>query len=387
MSRSVSILGATGSVGRQTLDVIAQHASKFQIVALTAGSNVDMLIQQARAFKPKFVAIADEAAYPRLKEALADMPAIAVAGGAKAVVEAACLDTDITVAAIVGVAGLVPVMEAIKRGKTVAFANKETLVAAGNIMMDAVAKYGTTLLPIDSEHNAIFQVLHGHDLKGLRRIVLTASGGPFREWSTERMKKATPEQAVAHPTWSMGQKISVDSATLMNKALEVIEAHHLFALPSAKIDVVIHPQSVVHGMAEYADGSFLAQMGPADMRTPITVCLGWPERIDTSGARMDVMALSKLEFSAPDTVRFPALRLVRQVLADAGLASAILFNTANEVAVAAFLKRTIGFCDILDNIERMLNDSHKPAISTLEDILNFDAQIRETMSETIKNAA
>ncbi|NBX65690.1 MAG: 1-deoxy-D-xylulose-5-phosphate reductoisomerase [Proteobacteria bacterium] len=388
MSRSVTILGSTGSVGRQTLDVIAHHGrEQFSVVALTAGANVDMLIQQARVFKPKFVAIADEAALPRLKEALADLPSIAVAAGKSAVIEAAALDAEITVAGIVGVAGLVPTMAAIKRGRTVAFANKETMVAAGGIMMQAVADAGTTLLPVDSEHNALFQALHGQDAAALRRVVLTASGGPFRDWSRERMSKATPDMACAHPVWAMGPKISVDSATLMNKALEVIEAHHLFALPSEKIDVLIHPQSVVHGMVEYADGSFMAQLGPADMRTPITVCLGWPKRIETSGARLDLATLSRLDFSVPDTARFPALRLVRQVLASGQQADAIAFNAANEVAVDAFLKRSIAFTDILDNVERMLNDGPKPAIISLEDALAHDANIRMRMTDTLKLAA
>lgn len=375
--RSISILGSTGSVGRQTLDVVAQHAKNFQVVALACGRNVDMLIQQARAFKPKFVAIADDASYTKLKQALADMPSVSVAAGDEAVLEAARLDAEVTMAAIVGIAGLLPTMAAIKRGRVVAFASKETLVAAGGLMMEAVQKHGTTFLPVDSEHNAIFQVLHGQDLAAVKRIVLTASGGPFREWSLEKMKRATPEQAIAHPTWAMGQKISVDSATLMNKALEVIEAHHLFAMPSAQIDVVIHPQSVVHGLVEYADGSFLAQMGPADMRTPIAVCLGWPRRIETSGARLDIMALSKLDFAAPDTARFSALRLVREVLAGS-LADSVIFNAANEIAVDAFLKRKIGFTDILDNIERILNDSHKPAINSLDDVMALDAATRTT---------
>lgn len=382
MSRGVCILGSTGSIGRQTLDVIAQHGKDFHVIALTGGGNVETLIQQARVFKPRFVAIADEIHYPALKAGLADMPTIAVAAGADAVIEAASLDADVCVAAIVGVAGLLPVMAAIRRGRTVAFASKETLVAAGNIMMEAVAQSGADLLPVDSEHNAIFQVLHGQDKGGLKRIVLTASGGPFREWSIERMQKATPEQAVVHPTWSMGPKISVDSATLMNKALEVIEAHHLFALPSAQIDVVIHPQSCVHGMAEFLDGSFLAQMGPADMRTPISVCLGWPERISTSGAYMDLANLGKLEFMQPDLLRFPALKLVRDVLAE-GQASSIIFNAANEMAVDAFLKRRIGFSDILDKIARILNDSLKPAITCLDDVLALDADVRARMAQSL----
>lgn len=383
MTRSVSVLGSTGSVGSQTLDVIAHHGPvHFNVVALAAGSNAALLAQQARAFHPRFVAIADMGQYLALKELLADRPDIEIGAGTDAVVEAAAMDAEVTMAAIVGVAGLAATMAAVARGRTVAFASKECLVAAGPIMMQAVAESGATFLPVDSEHNAIFQVLQGQDRQGVSRIVLTASGGPFREWTAEAMKAATPEQAIAHPKWSMGPKISVDSATLMNKALEVIEAHHLFAVPSAQIDVVIHPQSCVHGMVEYADGSFLAQMGPADMRTPITVCLGWPHRIATSGARMDLNTLRQLDFSVPDTTRFPALSLVRSVLAGS-LADSIIFNAANEVAVAAFLARRIGFSDILDCVARMLDDGRKPAIKSLDDVLACDAAGRELAQEFI----
>jgi 1-deoxy-D-xylulose-5-phosphate reductoisomerase len=381
MVRRVTVLGSTGSVGTQTLDVISAHGrDAFVVEALAAGSNVELLAAQARQFMPRFVSIADATKLSALQDLLSDLPSIEVAGGAASIIEAARRDADITMAAIVGVAGLMPTMEAIKRGQTVAFASKECLVAAGSIMMQAVQHYGTNFLPVDSEHNAIFQVLHGQDLTGLKRIVLTASGGPFRDWSAGDIKNATPAQAVNHPTWSMGAKISVDSATLMNKALEVIEAHHLFNLPSEKIDVLIHPQSIVHGMVEYADGSFLAQLGPADMRTPIAVCLGWPERIATSGARLDLARLSQLEFSYPDTIRFPALRLVRDVL-NGTPAHSIIFNTVNEVAVEAFLKGRIKFTDILDNVMRMLDDtSLNTAINTLDDVLAMDAEIRQRMN-------
>ena len=373
MTRSISILGSTGSVGTQTLDVVAHHGEKaFDVVALTAGKNAKLLIEQAKRFKPKFTVIADESQYAVVRDALPD---IRVGAGAAAILEAAGLDTDITMAAIVGVAGLPATMAAIKRGRTVAFASKECLVAAGPIMMDAVAKSGTQFLPVDSEHNAIFQVLHGHDVAAVRRIVLTASGGPFRTFDVGALRAVTPAQAIAHPTWSMGPKISVDSATLMNKALEVIEAHYLFNLPSEKIDVLIHPQSLVHGMVEYADGSFLAQMGPPDMRTPISVCLGWPKRINTAGLRMDLAKLSRLDFDLPDTDRFRALALVRQVLAGK-LADSIAFNAANEVYVGAFLEGKIGFLDILDNVSRIMDDGHRPAIMTLEDVMAFDAEIR-----------
>lgn len=383
MTRSLTVLGSTGSIGRQTLEVAAKHPEKFRITALAAGRNVALLAEQARAFKPKFVAIADETQHAALKNLLPD---VKIGAGAQAVIDAAAMDSDITMAAIVGTAGLRPTMEAIRRGRTVAFASKECLAAAGTIMMDAVKKHGTTLLPVDSEHNAIFQVFEDKNRGGISRIVLTASGGPFRDWSADKIKAATPEQAIAHPTWSMGPKISVDSATLMNKALEVIEAHHLFGMPPEKIDVVLHPQSTVHGMVEYADGSFLAQMGPPDMRTPISVCLGWPERIESPGARMDLQKLAKLDFATPDTVRFPALKLVRDVLKD-GPAASITFNAANEIAVAAFLARQIGFSDILGVIGEMLGACHKPAIKSLDDVLACDDNIRRQTQNALKKAA
>lgn len=387
MTRSVSILGSTGSVGRQTLDVIAQHGPvKFRVAALAAGSNATLLAEQARAFNPSFVAIADEAAYPQLKTLLADCPHIKIGAGEAAVLEAARIDTDVTMAAIVGTAGLLPTMEAIKRGKTVAFASKECLVAAGPIMLKAVKESGASFLPVDSEHNAIFQVLENQNRSVIRRIVITASGGPFREWTVDAMAKATPAQALAHPVWSMGPKISIDSATLMNKALEVIEAHHLFALPSENIDVLMHPQSVVHGMVEYADGSYLAQMGPADMRTPIAVCLGWPQRIAVPGARLDLTQLARLDFHAPDTARFPALRLVRDVLKGAA-ADSIIFNAANEAAVAAFLDGAISYPDIVGMVERLLNDCHKPAINSLDDVIACDEDVRARFLTTLKKAA
>jgi 1-deoxy-D-xylulose-5-phosphate reductoisomerase len=323
------------------------------------------------------VALGDAVLLPALKSRLPDVKVCTV-------LEAAQIDADITMAAIVGTAGLAPTMEAVKRGKTVAFASKECLVAAGNLMMDAVKKYGATFLPVDSEHNAIFQVLNSG--QGVRRIVLTASGGPFREWGAEKIKSATPEQALAHPTWSMGPKISIDSATLMNKALEVIEAHHLFAMPSEKIDVVLHPQSVVHGMVEYDDGSFLAQMGPADMRTPISVCLGWPARIESPGKRMDLDSLSRLDFSQPDSQRFPALKIVRDVLAGSP-ADAIIFNAANEMAVAAFLVKQIPFNGIIETVKRILDTCHKPAIKTLDDVMACDDNVRMTTQTALKKAA
>ncbi|MCB1538976.1 MAG: 1-deoxy-D-xylulose-5-phosphate reductoisomerase [Rhodospirillales bacterium] len=385
MTRSVTVLGSTGSVGRQTLDVVAHHgAERFRVAALAAGSDVDTLAAQARHFRPRFVAVADESRLDALRASLSDLPDIEVAGGREAVMDVARMDADTTMCAIVGTAGLLPTMAAIKRGGCVAFASKECLVAAGPLMMEAVARHGARFLPVDSEHNAIFQVLQKGP--GVRRIVLTASGGPFRTWGAAQIAAATPAQAVNHPTWSMGKKISVDSATLMNKALEVIEAHHLFALPSAQIDVVLHPQSTVHGMVEYADGSFLAQLGPADMRTPIAVCLGWPERIESAGARMDLATLAKLEFEAVDTARFPAMRLVREVLAGSP-ADSIVFNAANEVAVAAFLAGRISFPAIVSCVARMLESCDKPAIKTLDDVAAYDDNVRRATHDALKKAA
>jgi 1-deoxy-D-xylulose-5-phosphate reductoisomerase len=379
MTRSLTILGSTGSIGTQTLNVIAHSsADAFKVDVLTAGSNAELLAAQARRFMPRFVAMADPKYEATLRNLLSDLPSIKIGIGAQAVIEAAQHDSDITVASIVGIAGLVPTMEAIKRGRIVMFANKECLVASGSIMMDCVQRCGTTFLPVDSEHNAIFQVLHGQDKTGVKRIILTASGGPFRAWSYDDMRKATPAQAIAHPKWSMGAKISVDSATLMNKALEVIEAHHLFHLPSTNIDVLVHPQSVVHGMVEYADGSFLAQMGPADMRTPISVCLAWPKRMQSPGARLDIMALSTLDFSVPDITRFPALGLVRDVL-EGTVSDSIVFNTVNEMAVDAFLRQKISFTSILDNITQALDAGHHADIKTLHDVLAFDLHLRQSI--------
>lgn len=386
MSRSVTILGSTGSIGCQTLEIVRHHPMRFKICALAAGSNAALLSEQARVYRPKFVGIADRNVYTELKKNLADLPQIEIGAGEEAINHAAELQADVTVAAIVGVAGLNPTMTAIKRGKSVAFASKECLAAAGSMMMNAVKASHATLLPVDSEHNAIFQVLDSKNTANVRRIVLTASGGPFREWPLDKIRQATPEQALAHPTWKMGPKVSIDSATLMNKALEVIEAHHLFGMQSEKIDVLMHPQSVVHGMVEYNDGSLLAQMGPPDMRTPISVCLDWPNRIETPGTRLDLSRLAHLEFNAPDTTRFPALRLVREVL-KGGPADAIIFNAANEMAVAAFLARQIGFTDIVDIVARMLGDCHKPAIKSLDDVIACDQDVRARFTSMTKKAA
>src|SRR5271170_6841985 len=305
--RRVTILGSTGSVGCQTIDLISRVPEKYEVVALTAHKNVAKLAEQARLLQPELAVIADESRYAALKAALAGTN-IAVAAGAQAVVDAAQTDSDWVMSAIVGAAGLPGTLAAARRGAVIAFANKETLVCAGPLMMKLVAECGARLLPVDSEHNAIWQVFDFERREAISRLILTASGGPFRSAARADMEKVTPEQAVKHPVWSMGAKISVDSATLMNKALEIIEAHFLFHMPGEKIDVLVHPQSVVHSMVEYEDGSVLAQMGTPDMRTPIGYCLAWPERMETPAAKLDFAKLGQLTFKAPDAVKFPALR-------------------------------------------------------------------------------
>jgi len=372
--RRVTILGATGSVGRSTLDLIERDPDGFKIVALTANSDVAGLAELARRVRPEQAVIGDPARYQALKEALADTN-IGVAAGPDAVIETADGSADWTMAAIVGCAGLRPVMRALARGGVVALANKEALVSAGALMTRAAQAGGATLLPVDSEHNAVFQCLQGSRAEDVRRITLTASGGPFRTWSEEAMRAATPEQAVAHPNWSMGAKISVDSATLMNKGLELIEAYHLFPVEPHQLDAVVHPQSTVHSLVEYRDGSVLAQLGPPDMRVPIAYTLAWPGRIQTPCASLDLVALGRLDFEAPDPVRFPALALARRALEAGGAAPAIL-NAANEVAVASFLAREIGFLDIAALVGDVLAAYDPPMPVTIEDVLSVDAEAR-----------
>ena len=370
----MTILGSTGSVGRQTIDLISRAPEKYDVVALTAWKNVAQLAEQAWLLKPELVVIADESQYAALKDALAGTN-IAVAAGAKAVVEAAEADSDWVMSAIVGAAGLPGTFAAAKRGKTIAFANKETLVCAGPLMMKLVADHGAQLLPVDSEHNAIWQVFDFERRESISRLILTASGGPFRTATREAMKAVTPEQAIKHPVWSMGAKISIDSATLMNKALEVIEAHFLFAMPPEKIDVIVHPQSVIHSMVEYEDGSVLAQMGTPDMRTPIGYTLAWPERMATPAAKLDFAKLGQLTFEAPDEVKFPALRFAREAMAKGGTAPAIL-NAANEVAVQAFLDKRIGFLDIEHINEAALGASPIAALTDLDVLQEADQAAR-----------
>ena len=372
--RSISILGATGSIGSSTLDLIRRNPDQWRVVALTANGNAADLARLAREFGAEVAVVADEARLGELREALAGTN-IQAAAGAGALVEAAALGADITVAAIVGCAGLAPTMAAIEQGGTVALANKEALVSAGEVMTAAVARSGATLLPVDSEHNAIFQCLNGNDVADVRWITLTASGGPFRDWTLEQLHAATPAQAVKHPNWDMGAKISVDSATMMNKGLEFIEAYHLFPVGLERLRIIVHPQSVVHSMVEYRDGSTLAQLGPSDMRVPIASALAWPRRMNTPCDPLDLAAIGELTFRAPDEIRFPATRLARQAAQAGGGIPAVL-NAANEVAVAAFLAGRIGFTRISALVEEVLTRYAPPAPTTLAEVIAVDAEAR-----------
>ncbi|WP_370034737.1 1-deoxy-D-xylulose-5-phosphate reductoisomerase [Qipengyuania mesophila] len=381
--RSISILGATGSVGEQTLDLIRRNAGDWKVVALTANSNVAGLAAAAREFGARVAVVADERCLEDLRAALSGS-GIEAAAGRAALCEAAARPVDITVAAIVGCAGLGPVMAAIEQGGTIALANKEALVSAGDVMTAAVARHGATLLPTDSEHNAIFQCLQGGKISDVRSITLTASGGPLR--TVQDLSAVTPAQAVAHPNWDMGAKISVDSATMFNKGLELIEAHHLFPVGLDRIRIVVHPQSVIHSMVEYRDGSTLAQLGPSDMRVPIASCLAWPGRMDTPMAPLDLPAIGELTFFAPDEVRFPATRLAREAAQAGGAAPAVL-NAANEIAVAAFLAGKIAFSRIAVLVERVLEQGELPAAPrTLEEVLRVDEDARRRATRILEPA-
>jgi 1-deoxy-D-xylulose-5-phosphate reductoisomerase len=379
--RRLTVLGSTGSVGSNTVELIARNRDAYEVEALTAGRNVERLAAQAREIQPRFAVIADPAGYEPLKDALAGT-GIGIAAGASAVIEAAERPSDWVMAAIVGAAGLEPTLAAARRGAIVAFANKECLVCAGPLMMDLVSRHGATLLPVDSEHNAIYQVFDFERRDSVRRLILTASGGPFRQAGRDVMAGATPEQAIAHPTWTMGAKISVDSATMMNKGLEIIEAHFLFGLPENRIDVIVHPQSVVHSMVEYVDGSVLAQLGTPDMRIPIAYALGWPKRIETPAQRLDLLRAGTLSFEPPDPDRFPALRLARQSLQYGGAAPTIL-NAANEVAVQGFLERRLGFLDIERVVEETLEALPHIALNDLDDVRHTDADARRHAHDLI----
>jgi len=352
MMRSVTILGATGSVGASTVDLIKRERARFRVEAVTADSKAAELAQVARDVGARLAVVADPAAYADLKQALSGS-GIEAAAGADALDEAAGRPADWVMAAISGAVGLKPTMAAIERGATVALANKECLVCAGSLFMRRAAATGATVLPVDSEHNAIFQALGAGRREDVRRIILTASGGPFRTWTQAQIRSATIEQALRHPNWSMGPKISIDSATMMNKGLELIEAYHLFALKADEIDILVHPQSVVHGLVEFRDGSVVAQLGAPDMRIPIAHCLAWPQRIDGPAARLDLARVRELTFEAPDTARFPALALARRAL-DTGGAAPTVLNAANEVAVGEFIAGRIGFPAIAALVEATL---------------------------------
>jgi 1-deoxy-D-xylulose-5-phosphate reductoisomerase len=379
--RTVTILGATGSVGRSTLDLVERNAERFDVLALTALRDVAGLARAAVRVGARRAVIGDGTLLEPLRDALAGS-GVEAAAGEGAVIEAAAEGADWTMAAIVGNAGLRPVMAALEKGGTVALANKEALVAAGDIMMAAAKRSGARLLPVDSEHNAIFQCFDSAKPGSVRRIILTASGGPFRCKSLEEMRDVTPAQAVAHPNWSMGAKISVDSATLMNKGLELIEAYHLFPLDVDAFEVVVHPQSVIHSLVEYVDGSVLAQLGAPDMRIPIAYALAWPERMATPCERLDLVRIGALQFEAPDLERFPALALAKAALREGGAKPAIL-NAANEVAVASFLDSGIAFLDIASIARETLGCYDPPPPATLEEVVEVDRDARRIAEEVI----
>ncbi|MFZ5618572.1 MAG: 1-deoxy-D-xylulose-5-phosphate reductoisomerase [Pseudomonadota bacterium] len=389
ISRRVTVLGSTGSVGVNTLDLIDFATSRgeaaIEIEALTANTNVALLAEQARKHRPRYVAIADAGRKGELEDALRGLD-IEIGAGAEAIDEAGAREADWVMAAIVGAAGLKPTLNAAKRGAAVALANKECLVCAGDVVTEAIRKSGGALLPVDSEHNAIFQVFDFERPHRVSRLILTASGGPFRTWSKAEMATATPAQAVAHPNWTMGAKISVDSATMMNKGLELIEASHIFPIDHEKIEILVHPQSVIHSMVEYVDGSVLAQLGTPDMRIPIASTFAWPDRTPTPSARLDFAAVRQLTFEAPDFHRFPSLRLAREAVQRGGVYPATL-NAANEVAVASFLRGELKFLDIAAVTEHVLNEIGRrngPAkLSSLEEAISADEEGRRLAERAI----
>ncbi len=393
LTRSVTVLGSTGSIGVSTLDLLTharQGGSDIEIVSLTAGRNVAKLAEQALAWRPKMAVIEDDTLLGELRDRLKGS-GVQVSSGKTAVAEAADMNAGWVMSSIVGAAGLAPTLTAARRGALVALANKESLVCAGPALLETARKAGGVVVPVDSEHSAIFQSLQENWKTAVKRLILTASGGPFRTWDRQSMSAASPEQAVAHPNWSMGAKISIDSATMMNKALEMIEAAYLFAMPPEQIDVLVHPQSIVHSMVEYADGSTLAQLGPPDMRAPIAFALAWPDRITWPAPKLDLAAIGSLTFEEPDLDRFPAIALARTALRIGGGAPAAM-NAANEVCVAAFLDRRIGFLDIASTVERVVEtldasgDLRPTGGDVLESAVAIDALARRTAADMLSRA-
>jgi len=383
--RRITILGATGSIGTSTADLVARNPDAFDVAVLTAHRNVTDLAALARDLRPELAIVADEACYGELKEALAGT-GIEAAAGAEALIESAREPVDMTVAGIVGAAGLDATLAAIQQGTVVALANKECLVCAGDLVIEECARSGTTLLPLDSEHNAIFQVFETENAADVEKLILTASGGPFRTWTLAEMAQATPEQAVAHPNWDMGRKISVDSATMMNKGLELIEAAYLFPVAAKDIVVLVHAQSVVHSLVAYTDGSMLAQLGPPDMRVPIAHALAWPARMKTPVERLDLAAIGSLDFALPDNERFPAIALARRAL-ELGSGSTAVLNAANEVAVQSFLDNLIGFLDIATLVENALEQVVARPVQSLEDFRALDTEARAVTESLVKSVS
>jgi 1-deoxy-D-xylulose-5-phosphate reductoisomerase len=387
--RSVTLLGATGSIGGSTVDLLVRNRDRYRVEAVTAATNAKALAVLARNVNARFAAVADPARYGELKDALAGS-GIEAAAGEDALVEAASRPADWVMGAITGAAGLRPTLAAVARGATVALANKECLVCAGKLFMREASKAGTTVLPVDSEHNAVFQALACGRRQDLSRIILTASGGPFRTWPLERMREATLDQALRHPNWAMGKKVTIDSATMMNKGLELIEAHHLFQAPSEHIEILVHPQSIIHSMVEFRDGSVIAQLGAPDMRVPIAHCLAWPDRMDGPAPRLDLVKIASLTFEAPDPVRFPALRLARKALL-AGGGAATALNAANEIAVEGFITRRLGFARIVALVEETMAETDRRGLlkepDNVDDALNIDHDSRTLARELLPHVA
>jgi len=379
--KKIALLGATGSIGRSTLDIVARFPERYQVVAMGGGKNISELITLSRRFRPQLISVQEESGARELNQALVDsglsIPVMVGQSGAVAV--ATFPQADFVIAAMVGAVGLEPTHAALMAGKDVALANKESMVMAGRLLNQVVASTGATILPLDSEHSAIWQALNGEPKKGVEKLILTASGGPIRDFSLAEMAQVSPAQALRHPRWEMGPKITIDSATMMNKALEIIEARWLFDIVPEKIEVLVHPQSIVHSLVEYVDGSVLAQLGLPDMRLPIAYALGYPERLALDLPKLDLAALGQLDFNRADSQRFPALRLVRQALA-AGDSGAIAFNAANEVAVERFRQGEIGFLEIAETVEKVLNKVVREDFSTLTEILDFDVQVRDFLA-------